>query len=122
MSAVATPPPAPSAAHMNVRDELRISDQRQAAQAILQAHKVHIRVQQRARKKNVTTVQGLDQDLNFRRICREMRQNWGCNGSVIETPEAGKVIQLQGNFSEKMRDFLLRENMATEENLEIHSL
>lgn len=114
--------PAYNERNASILDDLRISEQKQAEKAVLQAHKVHIRVQQRARKKNVTTVQGLDQRMNFRRICREMQQSWGCNGSVIETPEAGKVIQLQGNLSEKLKEFLLRENMATEENLEIHSL
>lgn len=102
--------------------ENNISEQKRIERAVLGAQKVHIRVQQRARTKSVTTVQGLDPNLNFRRICRELQQMWGCNGSVIEDDQVGKVIQLQGNLSEKLKEFLLREHMATEENLEIHSL
>ncbi|ORC88722.1 translation factor SUI1 [Trypanosoma theileri] len=100
-----------------------VTDQQQrSVQDALGAHKVHIRVQQRKGKKFVTSVQGLNQALNFRRINREFQRRWGCNGTVIETPEAGIVIQLQGNWSEEIRQFLLAENMATEQNLEIHSL
>ncbi|KAH8606389.1 putative Translation initiation factor SUI1 [Trypanosoma vivax] len=91
-------------------------------QDVLGAQKVHIRVQQRKGKKFVTSVQGLNQDLNFRRINREFQRRWGCNGTVISTSDAGKVIQLQGDWSHHIRKFLLDEHMATEQNLEIHSL
>eukprot|EP00796_Vickermania_ingenoplastis_P007470 gene7470-5265_t len=118
----ATPPPDSAIHGMNAEATIQLNEQKEAEKAILQAQKVHIRVQQRLRKKNVTTVQGLNQQLNFRRLCREMQQMWGCNGSVINDQVAGKVIQLQGNLSEKLKEFLLSENMATPENLEIHSL
>lgn len=106
----------------DARHTLIMSEQRQAEHAVLQAKKVHIRVQQRSRKKNVTTIQGLDSRLNFRRICRAMQHLWGCNGTVLVSDHAGTVIQLQGNWSEKIKEWLLNENMVTEENLEIHSL
>lgn len=120
MNPTSTPPPAsltPAAAA-----DVQLTEQKQAEQKVLEAQKVHIRVQQRTRRKNVTTVQGLNQKLNFNRICREMQQRWGCNGSVIQSPDVGYVIQLQGNLSEKIKEFLLAEHMATLENLQIHSL
>lgn len=70
----------------------------------------------------VTTVQGLPSFLNFSRINREFQKRWGCNGTVIKTTGAGTVIQLQGNWSELIKHFLITEHMATENNLEIHSL
>ncbi|EAN93618.1 putative Eukaryotic translation initiation factor 1 [Trypanosoma cruzi] len=99
-----------------------VDQQKRSVQDALEAQKVHIRVQQRKGKKFVTSVQGLNQALNFRRISREFQRRWGCNGTVIVTPDAGTVIQLQGNWSEEIKKFLLDENMATEQNLEIHSL
>ncbi|CBH17541.1 Protein translation factor SUI1 homolog, putative [Trypanosoma equiperdum] len=108
---------------MNANDEMSaLMDQKRTVQNALEAQKVHIRVQQRRGRKFVTSVQGLNQQLNFRRINREFMRRWGCNGTVITTPEAGTVIQLQGNWSEEIRTFLLEEHMATEQNLEIHSL
>ncbi|KEG05759.1 translation factor SUI1 [Trypanosoma grayi] len=99
-----------------------VDQQKRSVQDVLGAQKVHIRVQQRKGKKFVTSVQGLNPALNFRRINREFQRRWGCNGTVITTPDAGTVIQLQGNWSEDIKKFLLHENMATEQNLEIHSL
>nr|CCC95199.1 unnamed protein product [Trypanosoma congolense IL3000]CCC95201.1 unnamed protein product [Trypanosoma congolense IL3000] len=108
---------------MNAVDKMNaLVDQKRTVQNALDAQKVHIRVQQRKGKKFVTSVQGLNQALNFRRINREFQRRWGCNGTVISTPDAGVVIQLQGNWSDHIRKFLLDEHMATEQNLEIHSL
>ncbi|KPA79170.1 putative translation factor sui1 [Leptomonas pyrrhocoris] len=99
-----------------------VNQQRETERAVLGGQKVHIRVQQRKGKKFVTTVQGLNQRLNFRRINREFQRRWGCNGTVINTTDAGTVIQLQGNWSENIKQFILDEHMTTEINLEIHSL
>ncbi|KPI86027.1 putative Translation factor SUI1 [Leptomonas seymouri] len=99
-----------------------VNQQRETERAVLGGQKVHIRVQQRKGKKFVTTVQGLNQRLNFRRINREFQRRWGCNGTVITTVDAGTVIQLQGNWSENIKQFILDEHMTTENNLEIHSL
>ncbi|CCW62556.1 unnamed protein product [Phytomonas sp. EM1] len=99
-----------------------LNKQKQAEQAALEAQQVHIRVQQRAGKKSVTTIQGLNPGLNFNRINREFQRRWGCNGTLIKTANAGTVIQLQGNWSENIKQFLLDEHMATETNLKIHSL
>lgn len=99
-----------------------VNQQRETERAVLGGQKVHIRVQQRKGKKFVTTVQGLNQRLNFRRINREFQRRWGCNGTVIVTLDAGTVIQLQGNWSANIKQFILDEHMANENNLEIHSL
>lgn len=76
------------------------------------AHKVHIRVQQRKGKKMVTTVQGLNPNLNFQTINREFQRRWGCNGTVIKTADAGTVIQLQGNWSDNILKFITDEHLA----------
>ena len=83
---------------------------------------VHIRVQQRNGRKAITTIQGLDPKLNFNRVNREFQKRWGCNGTVIDNKEFGKVIQLQGNLSENIKQFLLDERLASEATLKVHSL
>lgn len=122
-----TPTPAPASAAAAPADEqeeelLIINQQKRAEQEALGGQKVHIRVQQRSGKKFVTTVQGLNPKLNFRRINREFQHRWGCNGTVLETKEAGTVIQLQGNFAEKVKEFILEARFATSNNIEVHSL
>ncbi|EPY28563.1 translation initiation factor 1 [Strigomonas culicis] len=103
-------------------ENMIVDQQRAAEREVLEASRVHIHVKQRNRKKCVTTLQGIDPKLNFDLICRHFQQKWGCNGSVIDGGASGKVIQLQGNWSEKMQEFVLKEHMATENNLEVHSL
>ena len=59
--------------------------------------KVHIRVQQRNGRKCITTVQGLADDLDVKRICKAFKKNFQCNGAVTKDEEMGEVIQLSGD-------------------------
>jgi translation initiation factor 1 len=88
----------------------------------LDSNTVHIRVQQRTAKTRITTVTGLPPNLNFARVNREFQKRWGCNGTVVDDSVFGKVIQLQGNWSENIKQFLLEEKLVKEENLRVHAL
>ena len=44
--------------------------------------KVHIRVQQRNGRKCITTVQGLNQDLDLKKILKALKKQECCNGST----------------------------------------
>lgn len=68
--------------------------------------KVHIRVVQRSGRKNITTVQGLDDDLDIAKICRALKKILACNGSVSRDSTLGEVIQLQGDQREAVKSFL----------------
>ncbi len=74
----------------------------------LTKNKYHIRVQQRNGRKCITTLDGLEEDLDLKRICRAMREAFSCNGNVImkEDEETG-VIQLQGDQRENIKQWLL---------------
>lgn len=71
-----------------------------------QQGKVHIRVQQRNGRKNITTLQGLDEDLDIDLICKALRKILRCNGSISKTKDMGKVIQLQGDHRVAVENFL----------------
>jgi translation initiation factor 1 len=77
----------------------------------LQKSKVHIRVQQRNGKKCITTIQGLDEDLDQKRICKHMRKLFNCNGNVVNNEDKGDVIQLQGDQRDNVRAFLLEQTV-----------
>ena len=59
--------------------------------------KVHVRVQQRNGRKCITTVAGLADDLDIKRICKAFKKNFSCNGAVQKDLEVGEVIQLSGD-------------------------
>ena len=76
-------------------------------------NKYHIRVQQRNGRKCITTLQGLEDDLDLKRICRAMRTAFSCNGNVIQDEDNGDVIQLQGDQRENIRDWILEQQILS---------
>jgi translation initiation factor 1 len=102
--------------------------------------KIHVRIQQRNGRKCITTVQGLDDDLDLRRIMRHMkkhcawRQRRACprsaagshphpsrasavntNGSITVDDEMGEIIQLQGDQRDNVREWLLAQEVVTKQ-------
>jgi translation initiation factor 1 len=75
--------------------------------------KIHIRVQQRNGRKCITTVQGLDDDLDLKRICKAMKKSFNCNGSIDEDEDMGEVIQLQGDQRHNVREWLIDQEVVT---------
>lgn len=73
--------------------------------------KIHIRVQQRNGRKCITTIQGLEDDLDTKRICKAMKGAFNCNGNVIADEENGDVIQLQGDQRENSRQWLIEQEI-----------
>ncbi len=76
-------------------------------------NKYHIRIQQRNGKKSITTIQGWEDDLDVKRICKAMRGAFSCNGNVIEDKEGGMVIQLQGDQRENAKQWILEQEIIT---------
>ena len=73
------------------------------------AGKIHIRLQQRSKKQSLTTIEGLDDDLDLERICKYMRRTFNCNGTVLE----GTVISLQGDQRKVVVEWLLAQEILT---------
>ncbi|KMS94170.1 hypothetical protein BVRB_024100, partial [Beta vulgaris subsp. vulgaris] len=67
---------------------------------------VHIRIQQRNGRKSLTTIQGLAVDLDLRKILTALKKTYSTNGTIVNDPEMGKVIQLQGDQRKHVFDFL----------------
>ncbi|KAJ3192020.1 guanine nucleotide exchange protein for ADP-robosylation factor [Irineochytrium annulatum] len=81
---------------------------------------IHIRIQQRAGRKTLTTVQGLPEELDPKRILKAFKKDFACNGNVVEDPDMGEVIQLQGDQRTKVQQFLISEEIATKDKVKIH--
>ncbi|TQD99395.1 hypothetical protein C1H46_014965 [Malus baccata] len=81
---------------------------------------VHIRVQQRNGKKCLTIVEGLKEDLDFKKKLKDLKREFCCNGNVVEDKKLGKIIQLQGDQRNKVLQFLVDANIADKERIKIH--
>jgi translation initiation factor 1 len=73
--------------------------------------KIHIRVQQRNGRKCITTIQGLEDDLDTKRICKAMKSAFNCNGNVVINEDEGDVIQLQGDQRDNSKIWLLEQEI-----------
>ena len=85
-----------------------------------QVDKVHIRVQQRNRKKCVVSVQGLADDLDLPRILKALKKLFQCNGAIVKDEEYGEIIQLQGDHRAGIVDFLVSEEIVPRESIVVH--
>nr|GLL17713.1 Protein translation factor SUI1-like [Ipomoea trifida] len=70
---------------------------------------VHIRVQQRNGRKSLTTVQGLKKEFSYNKILKDLKKEFCCNGTVVQDPELGQVIQLQGDQRKNVSTFLVQQ-------------
>jgi len=82
--------------------------------------KVHVRVQQRNGRKCITTVAGLADDLDIKRICKAFKKNFSCNGAVQKDEEVGEVIQLSGDQRTNVKEFLVDQEICHAENVVLH--
>ncbi|KLO13514.1 eukaryotic translation initiation factor SUI1 [Schizopora paradoxa] len=76
-----------------------------------QANDIHIRIQQRNGRKSLTTLQGIGKEYDLRKILKEFKREFACNGNIVEDDELGKVIQLQGDQRGKIYNFLVKNDV-----------
>lgn len=67
---------------------------------------VHIRIQQRNGRKTLTTVQGVPDEYDPKKLLKHFKKEFACNGTVVEDEELGQVIQLQGDQRAKISQML----------------
>jgi len=84
------------------------------------ADKVHVRVQQRNGRKCITTVAGLADDLDIKRICKAFKKNFSCNGAVQKDEESGEVIQLSGDQRTNVKEFLVDQEICHGDAVVLH--
>jgi len=66
---------------------------------------IHIRLQQHGRKL-ITTVQGIPEKFNLKKIMKVIKKKFSCNGHIIDDLEMGQVIHLQGDQRKEIQEFL----------------
>mmetsp|Transcript_11374 Transcript_11374/g.19438 ORF Transcript_11374/g.19438 Transcript_11374/m.19438 type:complete len:112 (-) Transcript_11374:94-429(-) len=78
---------------------------------------IHVRVQQRNGRKSLTTVQGIEGSFDYKKVLKAFKKEFCCNGTVVEDPELGKVIQLQGDQRKNVHTFLVTEKIVKNKDL-----
>jgi len=91
--------------------------------------KIHIRLQQRNGRKTLTTVQGLPEKYDPKKLLKAMKKEFACNGTVVASADSsdedaapgpnkaqdfGMVLQLQGDQRSKVKEFLVSSGLVTD--------
>ncbi|EJT46773.1 suppressor of initiator codon mutation [Trichosporon asahii var. asahii CBS 2479] len=92
------------------------------------ADKIHIRLQQRNGRKTITTVAGIPDKYDPRKLLKAMKKEFACNGHVVHSADSdeedspapgkkdehGKVLQFQGDQRASVKQFLVQSGLLTE--------
>ncbi|KAM0752497.1 eukaryotic translation initiation factor 1 [Meredithblackwellia eburnea MCA 4105] len=78
------------------------------------ASHIHIRIQQRNGRKTITTLQGVPNEYDPKKLLKAFKKEFACNGSLVEDEDMGQVIQLQGDQRTKIQQMLLEEGISKE--------
>lgn len=81
---------------------------------------IHIRTQQRNGRKSLTTLQGINPKINKKTILKECKKKFNCNGCLVQDPDLGEIIQLQGDQRKVVAQFLIDEKIAKKDVIKIH--
>lgn len=76
--------------------------------------KIHIRTQQMG-KKWITTIDGLDEDLDQKKIARHLQKDLHCSAKVSQSKEGKDVITLQGDQRAVLKEWLVTSEVLTAE-------
>lgn len=53
---------------------------------------IHIRIQARNGRKSISSISGLDKDLDLKKLCKYLKKKFKCNGSVSEDKNYDRVV------------------------------
>ena len=81
---------------------------------------IHIRLQQRKGRSYITTVEGINPLVDKRKILGVLKRKLNCNGTVVKDEEHGEILQMQGDQTKGISDFLISEKLATKEKVFLH--
>ena len=82
--------------------------------------KIHIRKTQRNGRKCMTTVEGLADELDLKKITRALKNIFKCNGAIVKDTNENEIIQLSGDQRNNVKDFLISEEIEKNDDVIIH--
>ena len=75
---------------------------------------------QRNSRKTLATVQGIADDYDKKKLVKAFKKKFACNGTVIEHPEYGEVIQLHGDQCKNICQCLVETGLVKDNQLKVN--
>lgn len=74
----------------------------------IEGRKIHIRYQQRNKKKGMTIIEGLDESIDLKLFLKDIKKNLCCAGTIKQDNEKNKlIVQFQGDHRDYIKQFLI---------------
>jgi len=86
----------------------------------LAQNKIHIRIQQRNGRKTITTLQGIEEKYDQKKLAKAFKKEFNCNGTIVEDEQYGEVIQLTGDQRNNIQQFLVDVGLCKKEAIVVH--
>jgi translation initiation factor 1 len=80
---------------------------------LVEKGKIHIRYQ-KIGPRAFTIIEGLDDDLDQKRIAKAMAKAFNCSTSIHKNKDGDDIIQMQGDQREYVIEWLLAQEILTE--------
>jgi translation initiation factor 1 len=84
---------------------------------LLNKNMVTIMVQKRNGKKCITSVIGMAEDLDLKKIISYIKKKYSCNGSVVVDEEHGEVMIFTGDQKENIYNFLIDQEINKKDEI-----
>ncbi|KAL1915074.1 uncharacterized protein VTP21DRAFT_7779 [Calcarisporiella thermophila] len=81
---------------------------------------IHVRIQQRNGRKALTTIQGLPDKYDQKKLLKAFKKEFACNGTIVKDEEEKEVIQLQGDQRLKTVQFMVENLGIPKKQFKIH--
>ncbi|KAK3736616.1 hypothetical protein QZH41_018290 [Actinostola sp. cb2023] len=104
----------------NLKSNNPFDEVSKADETSVQVDDIHVRIQQRNGRKTLTTIQGISDDYDLKKILKTFKKRFACNGTVVDHTEYGEVIQLQGDQRKNASQFLMSIQLVKAEQLKVH--
>lgn len=63
---------------------------------------------------------GINPKIDLKKVIKVFKKEFACNGTVIEDPEFGQVIQLQGDQRNSAAIFLTKQGICAKDAVKVH--
>ena len=83
---------------------------------------VTISVQKRNGKKCITSVIGMSEDLDLKKIISYIKKKFSCNGSIVIDEEYGEVMIFTGDQKENIYNFLIDQEINKKEEITLRGI
>lgn len=86
---------------------------RNTSELDVQKSKIDVRFQ-KSGSRSITLIEGLDEDLDIKRISKAMKKQFNCAASIHKDKDNKEIIKLQGDHRQSVREWIIAEGILTE--------